>query len=610
MSHRSCSDTASSSTGSDADNDQTWDDWDEDQQPAVSLFDAQQFPSALVALQHDKDTHGVDLALIAATLDFFERIRLINWIRATKPDPASLRRLDRNAAFLDDDQYLKPVLEDDALLQVDFDSLTLGASAAPAASSSSSSSAAAGAPSLAPPVASTSSSLDPSASDLVEALRAQLADAEQANAQLRRIVQDRLGGVMGLEEARKAAESEKVDVTGAAGEGKGKGKEGEGKEGEEQGEAVHKDDDHYFESYQYNDIHEIMLKDRVRTNAYRDFIVHPANAPRFQGKVVLDVGCGTGILSMFAAKAGARKVYAVDASNVAYKAMRNIKANGFEGTIEVLKGKVEEIKLPEKVDVIISEWMGYCLLYECMLDSVLYARDKWLNPDGLMVPSQTSILLSAYAGAPYVRDRVTFWDEVYGFDMKAMKDKIEDEAIIDVVDDGEVVSGEVSVADIFTQTATAASLSFTSPFSLPITRLPSSHIPHTTTTLTSSPSTTTTSSSCDTEPFTLHGLLAHFDTYFTSAPKVCDSSARKGSVKDEEGEVFFTTGAWDTPTHWKQTLLLLKEPLTVEIGTSIDGTLTVSKNPDNSRELVVEAVWTVTRKDGKKTEGAQVWKVR
>ena len=42
-------------------------------------------------------------------------------------------------------------------------------------------------------------------------------------------------------------------------------------------------------------------------------------------------------------------------------------------------GKVEEVTLPvPKVDVIVSEWMGYCLFYESMLDTVLYARDKWL----------------------------------------------------------------------------------------------------------------------------------------------------------------------------------------------------------------------------------------
>jgi protein arginine N-methyltransferase 1 len=49
-----------------------------------------------------------------------------------------------------------------------------------------------------------------------------------------------------------------------------------------------------------------------------------------------------------------------------------------------LKGKVEEVKLPvEKVDIIISEWMGYFLIYESMLDSVLVARDKYLNSNGV-----------------------------------------------------------------------------------------------------------------------------------------------------------------------------------------------------------------------------------
>lgn len=47
--------------------------------------------------------------------------------------------------------------------------------------------------------------------------------------------------------------------------------------------------------------------------------------------------------------------------------------------ITLIKGKIEEVELPvDKVDIIISEWMGYCLLYESMLDTVLFARDKWL----------------------------------------------------------------------------------------------------------------------------------------------------------------------------------------------------------------------------------------
>lgn len=47
--------------------------------------------------------------------------------------------------------------------------------------------------------------------------------------------------------------------------------------------------------------------------------------------------------------------------------------------ITLIKGKIEEVELPvDNVDIIISEWMGYCLLYESMLDTVLFARDKWL----------------------------------------------------------------------------------------------------------------------------------------------------------------------------------------------------------------------------------------
>ena len=47
--------------------------------------------------------------------------------------------------------------------------------------------------------------------------------------------------------------------------------------------------------------------------------------------------------------------------------------------ITLIKGKMEDVKLPvDQVDVIVSEWMGYCLFYESMLDTVICARDKWL----------------------------------------------------------------------------------------------------------------------------------------------------------------------------------------------------------------------------------------
>lgn len=74
-----------------------------------------------------------------------------------------------------------------------------------------------------------------------------------------------------------------------------------------------------------------MLKDTIRTDAYRDFIYDHKHL--FQNKVVLDVGCGTGILSMFCARAGASKVIAVDNSDIIDKARENIYENGLGGTI-------------------------------------------------------------------------------------------------------------------------------------------------------------------------------------------------------------------------------------------------------------------------------------
>lgn len=108
------------------------------------------------------------------------------------------------------------------------------------------------------------------------------------------------------------------------------------------------------------------------------------NASSFKDKVVLDIGCGTGILSIFAAKAGAKKVYAIDFADIADYATNIVETNNLSNIITVIKSKVEDANIPEPVDIIISEWMGYFLIYESMLDSVLYARDKWLKPDGIV----------------------------------------------------------------------------------------------------------------------------------------------------------------------------------------------------------------------------------
>ena len=151
--------------------------------------------------------------------------------------------------------------------------------------------------------------------------------------------------------------------------------------------------DYYFDSYSHFAIHEEMLKDTVRTESYRRAIMAPGICA---GKVVLDVGCGTGILSMFAVRAGAKHVYAIECAAIIDQAREIVRANGMEDRITLIRGKVEEVELPEKVDVLISEWMGYFLMYESMLKSVIFARDKWLKPGGLVLPDKCTLYMFVF----------------------------------------------------------------------------------------------------------------------------------------------------------------------------------------------------------------------
>ncbi|KAK9071328.1 hypothetical protein SSX86_009896 [Deinandra increscens subsp. villosa] len=148
----------------------------------------------------------------------------------------------------------------------------------------------------------------------------------------------------------------------------------------------------YFCTYAFLYHQKEMLSDRVRMDAYLNSVFK--NKHHFIGKTVLDVGTGSGILAIWSAQAGAKKVYAVEATKMAEHARELVKANKLQDVIEVIEGSIEDITLPEKVDVIISEWMGYFLLRESMFDSVICARDRFLKPTGVMYPSHARMWLA------------------------------------------------------------------------------------------------------------------------------------------------------------------------------------------------------------------------
>mmetsp|Transcript_11306 Transcript_11306/g.17113 ORF Transcript_11306/g.17113 Transcript_11306/m.17113 type:complete len:454 (+) Transcript_11306:75-1436(+) len=327
--------------------------------------------------------------------------------------------------------------------------------------------------------------------------------------------------------------------------------------------------DYYFDSYSHYGIHEEMLKDEVRTRTYQTAILN--NKHLFKDKIVLDVGCGTGILSMFCAQAGARHVYGIDCSSIIDQARVIVQKNGFGDTITLIKGKVEEVELPfpppsqnqvdkknnqksfegksdknelKFVDIIVSEWMGYFLLYESMLDTVIFARDKWLIPNnGIIFPDKAVMYLCGMEDGQVKRDRIDFWENIYGFDFTTLRDIAIKEPVVDVVDGKAIVTDSVPILDIDLLTCKKEDLTFQSDFCL--TAMRNDY---------------------------LHGFVAFFECAFTQVHK----------------PIGFSTSPFANYTHWKQTLFYLLDTSTVCKGETIRGTISCKPNEKNNRDLDIE----------------------
>ena len=328
-----------------------------------------------------------------------------------------------------------------------------------------------------------------------------------------------------------------------------------------------------------------MLKDKVRTESYRDFIY--GNKHLFRDKIVLDVGCGTGILSMFCAKAGAKHVYAVDNASILNKAREIIYQNKLADKISCLRGKVEDISLPvASVDIIVSEWMGYCLQYEAMLDSVLWARDKYLKiPGGLMIPSHCTLHLAPIVDSDGVSEDVDFWRDVYGFSMDPLLEMVYDNVAIRQVSPRNLVASSREVFRIPIHTIKVEDLDFTSHFDYTLER--------------------------DVE--CIDGWVLWFDTFFlpSSTTELPKGVVAHGANDLESGSVAFTTGPMGPETHWKSGIMLIKHKTSNESalreGQILQGNIKTSKGKEDRRELDI-AIDCMTSKSLEITR--QSWRLR
>ncbi|KAK7354294.1 hypothetical protein VNO80_19753 [Phaseolus coccineus] len=349
------------------------------------------------------------------------------------------------------------------------------------------------------------------------------------------------------------------------------------------GAPVPKDVDYanYFCTYAFLYHQKEMLSDRVRMDAYFNAIFENKN--HFAGKTVLDVGTGSGILAIWSAQAGARKVYAVEATKMSEHARALVKANNLQNVVEVIEGSMEDITLPEKVDVIISEWMGYFLLRESMFDSVIHARDRWLKPTGVMYPSHARMWMAPIRTGigdhkigeyeSTMDDWHNFVDETkvcYGVDMSTLTKPFSEEqrkyylqtSLWNNLHPHQVIGTAAIIKDIDCLTATVADIEkVRSNFSLSITI----------------------------ENTKLCGFGGWFDVHF-----------RGRSEDPAEHEIELTTApSVDYGTHWGQQVFLLHPPMHLSEGDDLKVSFLMSRSKENHRLMEVELGCEIHQHSGK-----------
>lgn len=322
--------------------------------------------------------------------------------------------------------------------------------------------------------------------------------------------------------------------------------------------------DYYFSSYSNYGIHQDMLNDKVRTKSYMNAILK--NKHIIKDKVVMDIGCGTGILSLFCAKAGAKKVYAIERADIYKKAEEIIKINNYSNVIQVINKRVEEIKKEEigDVDIIVSEWMGYCLLYESMLDSVLYARDTFLKKEGTILPNKCELFVAGFEDFEEKYERRSFWNNQYGFNLKPMKELLNDEVLVDFIDKNKVITNEHCILQLDLKHCKIDDLEFSNQYKLK--GLYNEQV---------------------------NGLVFWFNVKFET--QYCN--------------IILDTSPFSTETHWKQTYLYIKDDIPVFKGNVIKGSIALVKNKTNGRELDIKVSYSFTY-DDRKYHNVQLYRLK
>ncbi|KAI9468200.1 hypothetical protein LPJ78_001971 [Coemansia sp. RSA 989] len=330
-------------------------------------------------------------------------------------------------------------------------------------------------------------------------------------------------------------------------------------------DVMHRDPS-YFQYYSQLQHQQNMLQDYVRTSTYHSAITQNS-ASVFNGQLAMDVGAGSGILSFFAIQAGARHVYAVEASGVAEKLRKMAQQPAYAGRITVVGRKVEDPQaaaIIPQVDVIVSEPIGVLLVHERMIESFIYARDHFLRPGGAMLPSSGTIQLAPLSDAALWNETLTkarFWQQrsFYNVDLnpyfEAAFDELFSAPVVGCFSPNTLMATEESTAQHIVDFATVTMDQLRN-FDIPLQW---------------------------NMRFTglMHGIAGWFDLAF--APPSLQSGVPAVSS-------YMSTGPHAPATHWQQIRLLLRQPLAVNAGQVVRGIMRMRINDHRSYDMDAEII--------------------
>ncbi|KAF9207427.1 hypothetical protein BGZ49_000450 [Haplosporangium sp. Z 27] len=328
----------------------------------------------------------------------------------------------------------------------------------------------------------------------------------------------------------------------------------------------------YFGYYAMLQHQQNMLQDTVRTSTYRSAIL--LNTECFEDKLVMDVGAGSGILTYFAVQAGAKKVYAIEASDMALKMKKLVKAaslpagkakNEFlKDRIEVIQAKIEDSSVvAPKVDTIISEPIGVLLVHERMIESFIYARDTFLKPGGHLFPNKGTMYLAPFTDALLFTEtmgKARFWEQTtfHGVDLSPLYPDAKAEMfgmpVVGHFDPKSLLATPVSNTDGYEMDFNTITMKTLRDFVVPISW---------------------------TVQYTglMHGVAGWFDLLFSGNPN-----------SEASQPIEMSTGPNAEKTHWQQVRFLFREPLAVNSGQVIRGWMHCVVNDMRSYTVDIEVI--------------------